>query len=590
MFVRGSGTWSQQAYLKASNTGRDDSFGVSVAASGETVVIGAAGEDSDATGVDGDESNDRASAAGAAYVFTRCVRSWRQQSYLKASNAAAGDWFGRWVSVSNDTAAIAALYQDRLGRDAGASYVFAGIESGPRAEATWVHPVGAYATPSGAGVALGDVDLDGTTDVVTLAADRTGPGSIRFDWAVGAQLDPDGRPGAPIRTHSWSTTSLATPVFGAGVALADVNRTGGPDLLVMLPYTGGGTPRTDVSFQWSVGYDLSPTGSVAGGWSARHGYDTFRPSTRSGGAGIAVGSFDTDPRPDAICAWSEDGPSCGNTYRYALLRNLRADGSASQTYPAGVVPHVDPFVYTVPGHGCGAQGADVAIADLDADPRPEIVLMSYGAPAGPNDFRWKIGWNADDRGSCAQWTDRAAVLGAGISGDGAGVALGQWNRDPRPDLVFTALDPGAGGVHEWRSRMLTDALGVFTPFGTGCPSGLGTAPALALPPRNLPERGAATRVHARGVAPTGTSGYLLLDPGPAGPPVQLGFLGFPSCSLLVSSWLHVPFATAHGTTDLVAVIPPVCGTIESVRVQGAFVRLPTLGLSEGREIRFDSGR
>ena len=49
--MRSGTTWSQQAYLKASNTGAGDYFGSSVAVSGDTVVVGATGEDSSTTGV-----------------------------------------------------------------------------------------------------------------------------------------------------------------------------------------------------------------------------------------------------------------------------------------------------------------------------------------------------------------------------------------------------------------------------------------------------------------------------------------------------------------------------------------------------------
>ena len=69
VFGRSGGVWSQQAYLKASNTAAGDLFGVSVAISGDTVVVGASGEDSSATGVNGDGSDNSASYAGAAYVF-----------------------------------------------------------------------------------------------------------------------------------------------------------------------------------------------------------------------------------------------------------------------------------------------------------------------------------------------------------------------------------------------------------------------------------------------------------------------------------------------------------------------------------------
>jgi hypothetical protein len=61
---------AQQAYLKASNTDADDNFGCSVSISGDTVVVGAYGEDSNATGVNHPNQGDNSvSYAGAAYVF-----------------------------------------------------------------------------------------------------------------------------------------------------------------------------------------------------------------------------------------------------------------------------------------------------------------------------------------------------------------------------------------------------------------------------------------------------------------------------------------------------------------------------------------
>ena len=70
VFVRdGSGNWSQQAYLKASNTDADDRFSGSVAIAGDTVVVGAQREGSNATGVNGNQADDSAGSSGAVYVF-----------------------------------------------------------------------------------------------------------------------------------------------------------------------------------------------------------------------------------------------------------------------------------------------------------------------------------------------------------------------------------------------------------------------------------------------------------------------------------------------------------------------------------------
>jgi hypothetical protein len=86
VFVRNGTNWSQQAYLKASNTGANDFFGFRVAVSGDTVVVGAVLEDSNATGVNGNQGNNNAVNSGAVYVFVRSGKNWSQQAYLKASN------------------------------------------------------------------------------------------------------------------------------------------------------------------------------------------------------------------------------------------------------------------------------------------------------------------------------------------------------------------------------------------------------------------------------------------------------------------------------------------------------------------------
>ena len=112
VFVRNGVTWTQQAYLKASNTDAGDEFGYSVAISGDTVVVGAYGESSDATGVDGNQTDNTAPQAGATYVFVRNGVTWTQQAYLKASNTDASDHFGYSVAVSGDTTVVGAYLED----------------------------------------------------------------------------------------------------------------------------------------------------------------------------------------------------------------------------------------------------------------------------------------------------------------------------------------------------------------------------------------------------------------------------------------------------------------------------------------------
>ena len=108
VFTRSGSTWSQQAYLKASNSDESDLFGGSVAIAGDTVVVGATGESSNAFGVNGDQSDNSANRAGAVYVFTRSGNVWTQQAYLKASNTESSDVFGDFVAISADTVVVGA--------------------------------------------------------------------------------------------------------------------------------------------------------------------------------------------------------------------------------------------------------------------------------------------------------------------------------------------------------------------------------------------------------------------------------------------------------------------------------------------------
>jgi len=103
---------SQQAYIKASNTGNNDLFGWSVAMDGNTLVIGAPKEQSNATGINGNQINNSASNSGVVYVFIKTGGVWSQQAYIKASNTDSGDWFGTSTTLSNQTLVVGAPWED----------------------------------------------------------------------------------------------------------------------------------------------------------------------------------------------------------------------------------------------------------------------------------------------------------------------------------------------------------------------------------------------------------------------------------------------------------------------------------------------
>ncbi|GJM05950.1 MAG: hypothetical protein DHS20C09_19460 [marine bacterium B5-7] len=188
IFTRQDGVWSQQAYLKASNTDTDDFFGYAVDIFDDTVVVGAPNEDSDATGVNGDESNNDAASSGAVYVFTRNAGIWSQQAYLKASNPDSGDFFGSSVAISGNKVVVGAQLEssDATGvngdesnnnsTSAGAAYVFS------RNAGMWSQEAYLKASNTDAGDGFGiDVAISGTSIVVGAYGEQSGSTGVNGD-------------------------------------------------------------------------------------------------------------------------------------------------------------------------------------------------------------------------------------------------------------------------------------------------------------------------------------------------------------------------------------------------------------------------
>src|SRR5437773_1633567 len=112
VFSRTGNTWSQQAYVKASNTGETDEgdefgYAISLSGDGNTLAVGAIGEDSAAKGINGNQADNSANGAGAVYMFTRSGGTWAQQAYVKSSNNAQYIKYGCAVARNADVYAMA---------------------------------------------------------------------------------------------------------------------------------------------------------------------------------------------------------------------------------------------------------------------------------------------------------------------------------------------------------------------------------------------------------------------------------------------------------------------------------------------------
>lgn len=237
VFTRNGTAWSQQEYIKASNTDTLDYFGSTVAISGDTLVIGAISEDSDAVGVNGDESNNSAPESGAAYVFRRRVTGWSQEAYLKASNSEASDEFGCSVAISGDRVIVGACKEssgstgiqgdqsDNSNPDSGAAYLF------ERYGIDWTQRAYVKASNSGAGDNFGtsvaidnETALSGAPDESSDAVGVDGNQSNNNALYSGAAYVLD------LHLVNGSFSTYGTGTSGKGGFVPDVSLGGNPEI------------------------------------------------------------------------------------------------------------------------------------------------------------------------------------------------------------------------------------------------------------------------------------------------------------------------------------------------------------------------
>jgi hypothetical protein len=260
VFVRAGNSWSQEAYIKASNTRDRLGFGgaVALSADGSSIAAGAVGDSSSATGINGDQTDTSASDAGAVYVFTRVGSTWSQQAYVKRSGTRAGQHFGSAVALSSDGSTLAVASDDAsratgINGDptddgaymSGAVFVFA------RAGDTWSEQAYVKASNTGDNNAFGTsiaLSSDGSLLAVGAPFEASSAKGIGGDQTQGVPGDDGWASGAVyvfVRDHgTWSqqtyvkaSDSKGGLFFGSAVALAS----DGSALFATAPYERGGT-------------------------------------------------------------------------------------------------------------------------------------------------------------------------------------------------------------------------------------------------------------------------------------------------------------------------------------------------------------
>ena len=224
---------TQLAELKGSDTVAGDLFGISVAISGTTAVVGAAGH---------------AKRAGRAYVFTKTASGWKQVAELKGSDATPGDGFGVSVAISGATAVVGAVFH---AKGAGRAYVFTKTATG------WKQVAELKGSDTVADDYFGDsVAISGTTVVVGATTNTMGVGRAYVftktptGWMQSAELK--------------GSDTVTGDNFGASMAISGATAVVGA--LLHANYAGRAYVFTKTATGWKQVAELKGSDTVAGDW------------------------------------------------------------------------------------------------------------------------------------------------------------------------------------------------------------------------------------------------------------------------------------------------------------------------------------
>ncbi len=423
VFTRSGSTWSQQAYLKASNTGAQDRFGLSVAVSGDTVVIGAYQEDSSTTGVGGNQNDETAFNAGAAYVFTRSGSTWSQQAYLKASNTGGQDQFGYSVAISGDTVVVGAIGEDSSATgvggdqnnegafDSGAAYVFT------RSGSTWSQQAYLKASNTGGGNQFSSTPGD------------------NFGWSVAISGD-------TVVVGAYGESSSATGVDG------DQNNEGATDSGAAYVFTRSGSTWSQQAY-----LKASNTGSP----------DNFGISVAISGDTVVVGAYLEDSSAPGIDSTpNESATDAGAAYVFTRSGStwsqqayLKASNTGAYDYfGTSVAISGDTVVVGAPDEDSSATGVDgdQSLNNASASGAAYLFTLPTAATAP-----------LVTAPTSASITATTATLGGNVTGDGGATIT---ERGIVYALTGTNADPSIGGTGVTQVTT-TGTTGIFTLPVTG---------------------------------------------------------------------------------------------------------------------------
>jgi hypothetical protein len=283
----------------------------------------------------------------------------------------------------------------------------------------------------GGNIALTDLDGNGQLDILVLLVDHP-IGQNQGFYKVGKNLDSHGAP-----TGGWGDWQAIPDWFssenqGAGIAVADLNGNGRPDLIVFMI----DNPVRKNQGMYRVGKDLGADGKVTGGWTAWTDVPDWFSWENDGGA-IAVADLDGDGRPELL-VFMIDAPVGLNQGLYKIGRSLDGDGNVIGGW-TGWLPVPDWFSNQ-------NQGAGIAVTDLRNNGGRDVVFFQIDDAPTQNQAFFKIAPNMAVDGTVpGEWSPWLGVPGwFSWQNQGGGIAIGPLEGPHSHDLIAFGIDNPIG--------------------------------------------------------------------------------------------------------------------------------------------------
>jgi hypothetical protein len=263
-----------------------------------------------------------------------------------------------------------------------------------------------------ASIAGADINGDGRPELVAFHIDNPA-GANHGYYRIGWNLNLVGQ------AASWSTPIQIPGWFGdesqgGGIAIADLNGDHTPELIVFHIDNPSGANHG----YYRIGWGLNSAGQVTGGWSSPVQMPGWW-GDESAGGGIAIADLNGDHMPELI-VFHIDNPSGANHGYYRVGWGLNSAGQVTGGWSSPV---------QIPGWwGDESAGGGIAVFDLNADNRPELVVFHIDNPSGANHGYYRVGWGLNSTGQITGgWSAPAQIPGWwGDQNQGGGIAVVQF--------------------------------------------------------------------------------------------------------------------------------------------------------------------